>query len=470
MDASTSTNTTVICKNSRGIELHATMLRLSRRQVVLEIYDSQIVLQMSEVLDLKISAGQQQIYLGRAVIHSMVNTGTTMICEATLEEAGLDLAYFASLDSANGSRGFGDFLRQWQKMYKVRSEFKVVIADMQTFLMDLRLWLDQVEVQLQSTPSQERVDLERKILLDVGQQVVPSFDSLHERLENLSGTIEADLRPVHQDFSKRQLHSLVLCSPFAYRTYQKPLGYAGDYEMVNMIIRDPFEGNSLFAKMMNYWFLSQWPSKAHRNRITYLTERLVHETARGMRKGKPTRIFNLGCGPAQEIQRFLENAVSNHAQFTLCDFNDETIQHTTSVLDETKRRFGRKTAIQINKKAVQNILRDSIKLRGAAPEQKYEMVYCAGLFDYLPDYVCKQLMEIFYSWLTPGGLLVATNVDDCKPFRHMLEFVLDWHLIYRGQKHGATLIPEGADMELCSVKKDVSEVNVFIEVRKPENA
>lgn len=446
------------------------MLRLSRRQVVLEIYDSQIVLQMSEVLDLKISVHQKEIYSGRAVIHSMVNTGTTMVCEVTLDEAGLDLAFFASLDSTNGSRGFGDFLRQWQKMYKVRPEFKVIIADMQTFLMDLRLWLDQVEVQLQATPSQERYDLERKILQDVGQQVVPAFDSLHERLESLSGSIEPELRSVHQNFSKRQLHSLVLCSPFAYRTYQKPLGYAGDYEMVNMIIRDPFEGNSLFAKTMNLWFLSQWPSKAHRNRITYLNERLAEETARGMRKGRPTRVFNLGCGPAREIQLFLENKISDNAQFTLCDFNEETIQHTTGVMDDIKRRHHRRTPIQILKKAVQHILRDAMRTGSAKPLQQYDYVYCAGLFDYLPDHVCKQLMTIFYSWLTPGGLLVATNVDDCKPFRHMLEFVLDWHLIYRDQRHGAELIPDEANLEHCSVKKDASEVNVFIEVRKPEDA
>ena len=55
---------------------------------------------------------------------------------------------------------------------------------------------------------------------------------------------------------------LLLSSPFLYRAYQKPLGYAGDYEMVNMIARDPYEGGSLFAKVVNLWFLSQWPARA----------------------------------------------------------------------------------------------------------------------------------------------------------------------------------------------------------------
>ena len=52
-------------------------------------------------------------------------------------------------------------------------------------------------------------------------------------------SFETDLHGPHEAYLRRHLHPLLLCSPFAYRTYQKPLGYAGDYEMVNMIVRDP---------------------------------------------------------------------------------------------------------------------------------------------------------------------------------------------------------------------------------------
>src|SRR5262249_19557617 len=155
--------------------------------------------------------------------------------------------------------GFRDFIQHWQTVYKVLPEFKVVLADMQTFLSDLRLWLDQVELQIRSAPAGDRTQMERDTVQEVGDAMVPAFDALHERLEHLSATIPEELRPTHQSLSKRQLHPLTMCSPFAYRTYTKPLGYAGDYEMVNMIARDPFEGGSLFAKVVNLWFLSQWP-------------------------------------------------------------------------------------------------------------------------------------------------------------------------------------------------------------------
>ena len=97
----------------------------------------------------------------------------------------------------------------------------------------------------------------------------------------------------------------------------------------------------------------------------------------------------------------------------------------------------------------------------------YDFVYCAGLFDYLPDTTCKQLMEIFYDSLAPGGLLAATNVVDNKPFRHMLEFVLDWHLIYRTPEQSKHIIPDSVPADARVVKMDPSGVNIFIEVRKP---
>src|SRR5665811_661214 len=99
-----------------------------------------------------------------------------------------------------------------------------------------------------------------------------------------------DSQPTHRAYGRRQIHPLVLCAPFVYRTFQKPLGYAGDYEMVRMILRDPYEGSSLFAKMVNFYFWGQAPAEAHRNRIKYLTEKIKEETHRVINAGKIARI------------------------------------------------------------------------------------------------------------------------------------------------------------------------------------
>ena len=457
---------------SQGVEIRGTLVRLTRHVAVFEVYNPALVLRTSEVIEnFKITVRDRTVYSGRAVVRNLVNAGLTLICEVNLNEGSFSVLSLESPD-ASMRENFAEFLGQWQTVYKVMPEFKVVLADMQTFLSELRLWLDQMELQIRSSPSGDRGEMERDAVREIGESMVPAFNNLHERLEELSGIIPEELRPAHQSLSRRQLHPLTLCSPFAYRTYSKPLGYAGDYEMVNMIARDPFEGGSLFAKVMNFWFLSQWPAEAHRNRIDFLKASLRQEGLRSLRTGKPLRIFNLGCGPAREIQQFLSEdvAICNHTQLTLVDFNEETVQHTTQLLEQLKRQSGAQTPIQVIKKSVHQIIKEGNKPSVGIDPAKYDFVYCAGLFDYLSDRTCRQLMNIFHSWLAPGGLLLATNVNDTKPFRHMLEFILDWHLIYRSRNNAVGLVPELARPEDAKFQEDSTSVNIFIEVRKPENA
>jgi extracellular factor (EF) 3-hydroxypalmitic acid methyl ester biosynthesis protein len=104
------------------------------------------------------------------------------------------------------------------------------------------------------------------------------------------------------------------------------------------------------------------------------------------------------------------------------------------------------------------------------PTPGYDMVYCAGIFDYLSDRICKQLMNIFYELLEPGGLLVATNVESSNPSRNGMEYLLEWHLIYRTPLQLQGLIPDRAPPRSFILKTDDTGINVFIEVRKPDDA
>ena len=194
----------VICQNSQGVEIRATLLRLTRYLAVFEVYNPSLVLQASEVLaGFKIIIHERTIYAGRAVVTTLVNAGTMLVCEAKLDESGFLLASFSpGMDSASLHEGFEDFLRHWQRLYKVLPDFKVVVADMQTFLTDLRLWLEQVELEIRSAPSGNRLEMEQRAVQEIGRAMVPAFDAMHERLESVSAGIEAELRPVHQNFAQ----------------------------------------------------------------------------------------------------------------------------------------------------------------------------------------------------------------------------------------------------------------------------
>jgi extracellular factor (EF) 3-hydroxypalmitic acid methyl ester biosynthesis protein len=461
----------IVCRTSQGYEVRATPLRITRHVAAFEVYNPYSIVQLSEVLkEFRIIVNEQLIYSGRATVSNLVNAGSMLVCEATLDEGWLDVDLFSLVTQPKKLQAdFTDFFKEWERIHVILPQYKIIVADMQNYFMDLKRWLEQVELGIRSAPSSDRLKTEHEIIHELAPVILPTIDSLFGRFEDVARDVPIDLLPPHRTYAKRQLHPQLLCSPFAFRTYQKPLGYAGDYEMVNMILRDPLEGSSLFSKIINSWFLNQRPAEAHRNRVRYLTQLLLRESYRVAQSGRIVKIFNLGCGPAGEVQNFLiQDEVCDHASFVLLDFNDETLQHTARVLQDLKSKLARQTKIDVIKRSVHQVLKDETK--PGAPQQRYDLVYCAGVFDYLSDRICKRLMDIFYDMLEPGGVLVATNVDASNPSRTGMEYLLDWHLVYRNSAQLRSLIPERAPLGHFSVKSDETGVNIYVEVRKPHAA
>jgi extracellular factor (EF) 3-hydroxypalmitic acid methyl ester biosynthesis protein len=281
-----------------------------------------------------------------------------------------------------------------------------------------------------------------------------------QRFEDVSREVgEAEIA-VHKSYVRRELHPIVLCSPFLYRTYTKPLGYAGDYEMVNMMLRNPYEGSSAFAKLLNFALLNTEPVVAHRNRIDFLIEKLRSECLRRASRGK-TRVFNLACGPAMEVQRFLrECGESDLAEIDLLDFNSETLEYTRERIHEARMSGGRETQVRYFQRSVHQLLRAATQ-GGEEEFTNYDVVYCAGLFDYLSQRVCKRLVELFCTMVRPGGIVIVTNVAASNPRKAWMEYVMEWNLIYRDEKDMRDLVPDGLDLRETTIKADPTGVNLF---------
>jgi extracellular factor (EF) 3-hydroxypalmitic acid methyl ester biosynthesis protein len=461
-------------QTSQGVEVRGTLARLGRHAVVFEIYNPSVILQVSEVLpDFRVIMGERTLFSGRAVVRSQVDTGVSTLCEVSLDELGWnDVQLERERIVAGGlAARFSAFLAEWWKLYRVRPEYKLVIADMQTFFLDLKLWIDQVELAIRSQPSGDRLAIEQEATAAMASAVIPAMNEIFERFESVALGLESEEQPMHRIYMRRQLHPLLLCAPFASRAFYKPMGYAGDYEIVNMMASQRYEGGSLFAKVVNAWFLEQPPAQAHRNRIRYLADQLTAETLRTGSHNRPLRVMNIACGPAQELQLFIaEQSLSDNARVTLVDFSEETLQFARRKLEEAKAVHDRKTPLQFVRKPVQTMLKESGRTVGRTVETQYDLVYCAGLFDYLSNQVCQRLVELMYNWLAPGGLLLATNVEPSNPLRQGMEHLLDWHLIYRTAAEFLALRPRDVPAEEARVYCEETGYNVFLAVRKAGHA
>jgi extracellular factor (EF) 3-hydroxypalmitic acid methyl ester biosynthesis protein len=457
----------VAFQTADGVECRARLARLTRHGLTFEADNLVATLRASEVLaNFKITAGNRVIYFGRAVVSNVIHTGDSLICEAKLDDLGSDTAFFLppTESSANLEMAYDAFFQSWQKNYHISNEFKVLVTDVQSYLTGVRHWLEQLEFGMGMPDN--RQERERAILDAVAPRIVAAFNGQHERFEEIIYALPPEAHGAHQDFVRRHWHKLFLCSPFGHRTYHKPSGYAGDYEMMNMIYRNQPEGGTLFEKLIHLLLVSQWPAKSVRNRIAHLGENILNETARVVRTGKTARILNVGCGPAREVQDFLKaTQLSNQTEFMLMDFNEETLLHAGQKLVEAKRQFSRRTPIRTEQVSVYELLKRTQRKHDGA--EKFDLIYCAGLFDYLAPDTCRALMELWHDSLLPGGLMLVANMTDSKPFRNFIEFILDWQLIYRNSSEILSLVPECC-RESSRVIAEPASVNLFLHIRKPD--
>jgi len=450
-----------------GVELRASLGKLTPYAATFDAGHLPTALRTSEVLNnFKITAGNRVVYLGRAVVSNMIHTDASFFCEAKLDSLGAETAFFLPFpeSTSNLQEAYHEFFRNWQNSYRISAEFKVLITDVLAYLTSVRQWLEGLEFGLKAQGN--RWEQERAIMDVIAPQVIDAFNRQHERFEDMVYALPPDARMAHQDFVRKHWQKLFLSSPFGYRTYHKPNGYAGDYEMMNMIYRNQPEGGSLFEKLIHFLLVSQWPARSVRNRITHLRENIITETARVTRSEKTVRIMNIGCGAAKEVQDFLkETHLSDAADFTLVDFNEETLSYAGAKIAEVKRQCSRRTRVRTQQVSVYELLKRSRQNDGA--REKFDLVYCAGLFDYLPPETCRALMDLWYDSLLPGGLMLIANMNDSKPFRNFIEFILDWQLIYRDSGEFLSLAPHHC-RETTRVIAEPTSVNLFLHVRKPD--
>jgi len=462
----------ITCRNSQGTELTANLLRIKRYSVVFEVYNPYSILQLSEVLsDFRIMASRRLLYNGKAVVSNLLNTGIVLVCEAMLDEGWVEVDFLAGM-TAELSEGvkstdlrsqFSDFMNEWKSGNTVHDPFKIIVADLASMMTGVQHWLTGIDVGIRTTVTRRREDMEREIFSKVEQRVVEEVIPSMERFEKVAAEIDEVGMSVHKSYVRRQLHPIVLCSPFLYRTYTKPLGYAGDYEMVNMMLRDPYEGSSAFAKILNFALLNTEPVVAHRNRIDFLVDMLRAESMKRVHKGK-TRVFNLACGPAVEVQRFLRECdESDLVEIDLLDFNAETLEYTKARINEARMSGGRETQVRYFQRSVHQLLRAATQ-GGEEDFRDYDVVYCAGLFDYLSQRVCKRLVELFCTMVRPGGRVIVTNVAASNPRKAWMEYVMEWNLIYRDDSDMRDLIPDNHPIASSSVKADATGVNLFLEI------
>ncbi|EPG75298.1 methyltransferase domain protein [Leptospira fainei serovar Hurstbridge str. BUT 6] len=254
---------------------------------------------------------------------------------------------------------------------------------------------------------------------------------IYEFLKIKSNELYHELSPSEIQYNfqyiRQELKDFLFLDPFVKRATLKPLGYAGDFEMMDAIYRNTSEGTNLLGKSLHKCTLSLKSAQAvfHRQNFFYRTilDRL---------KKTDGRIFvlSVACGPAREVVTLVRNAdqsLLDKLSIYLLDQDPRAI---------TEAKHGIRIALLRSKKQLDFHCLNVEIARFAANPRKYvsnsevDLIYSAGLFDYIKTRTAQKICSHLYSLLNPTGEIFLGNFSADSDEIGIME-VMDWSLIYR---------------------------------------
>ncbi len=330
-------------KNSQGLKAKGTLLKLSQNYIVFEVYNPYSIVQLSETLsELIITRAGKEIYNGTAIVANIVNTGIILIVSAIISDN-----YWKSTVDVNSKEEIQEeinhLIANSEHQQIVDVELKMNVIAIRSFLSDLADWLEKLE------PSfiKSKIKLDEKFILDHFSSLFKKLTELFRQSSDLVIQIKDEQFNACKKFIHGHLHHFIMSSPFAYRAYSKPLGFAGDYMMMNMIQKDSAEGSSLYAKFINVFYAYIPLSRSVNNRTKRLIELITEGVKRAEAEKRDFHSLSIGCGPALEVKKFIEaNNPKVKCHFHLLDFNQETLDFARS---KAEKVIGNKQCVILTK-------------------------------------------------------------------------------------------------------------------------
>jgi hypothetical protein len=325
-----------------------------------------------------------------------------------------------------------------EQTQRLPAQWRAAVADLRQLIDEVRREVDELELSETHDPLLRR-DEETQLFEELRTRWGAVFYEAAAQLHETSKALDPRAVELGKSYASSMLMPLVMACPLHRRAYEKPLGYAGDYRMMELCFAQEPSGDGLFGRFLhsvaqNYTLL----------RTVVAREAVMREAVRSAIEvpgEQPVRVLALAAGPAIELRRVLEETemLDRPVQLILLDqdpsAHEAAHRHLTRILLE--RHHG---MLPVNVQCLHFSVRQLLK--PMSPEEhtvrdsldRLDLVYSAGLYDYLPDLVALRLTRLLYSRLRHGGRMLLANLREVPDSTWMMEYVVGWTLLYRTDK------------------------------------
>jgi hypothetical protein len=241
---------------------------------------------------------------------------------------------------------------------------------------------------------------------------------------------DRDLKEASKEFTELVLTPEFRLGAVADRSYAKPMGYPGDFMIMNQLYDWRRVGNTAYEMLMHRVGLET--AECIKTRME-TARYYIGDVVRSRGVDRAARVLNVGCGSAREIQTLLDASRSTYplAEFTLIDQEEQALRYAHEHIYHHVLASSGRVGVQGLNLSFMDILREGGGIQ-ELPSQ--DLIYSLGLFDYLTEKRATGLVRRLYDKLRPGGLMIVGNMNETS-FSTLwpLEYILDWTLAYRDE-------------------------------------
>ena len=212
------------------------------------------------------------------------------------------------------------------------------------------------------------------------------------------------------------------------RSYMKPLGYPGDFEIMNQVYNWERRGANVYHMLLHRLGLDV--AECIKTRMEVVRS-VIGTVVQDVGQSRAARIMSLGSGPAREVELFLAGGgwKNRRAEITLIDQEESALKYAVERTYPHVLVSAGATRVQALNLSFTDILRGTGPISSLPPQ---DLIYSVGLVDYLTSRRAASLVRRLYETLAPGGLLIIGNMNETGLSNFWpMEFLTDWTLYYR---------------------------------------
>ena len=345
------------------------------------------------------------------------------------------------------------------QMKAIEPEIYKLISSAKNDLSILSEKCTQFEDAINILPLSDRKIEEDMFLKNTAPYVTNILTNYNSALDKIVDVNKLDSNSVfHRVFKKEIYEPFFASSAFGSRIADKPLGYAGDFEMMNQLYRDSFEGKSLLGKILHNYLLNEDSGKSVKDRVPMFLNFYNDQSSK-----EKVDVLSIGSGPALEVQEFIRvtsQEVLDRYHVTLFDLDAYALEHAQSSISSIMRTQGKNLKVSYINASIKRILKEE-----ASALDDFDLIYSGGLFDYLENDLCTALVTKLYEHLKPAGTMTIGNFTYGNKSKAFCHLVFDWNLIHKTENE----ILAWADNVRTgnkSVKMDAQNANGYLILEK----